>query len=118
MKKIILILSVLGAFISLVASDSNNSNNVNVSVNLKKVNLNECKACHGFNFERSALSKSKIVANLSKEEIVEALKKYKNKEAPKDPYFKVMKTHVSKYTDDEIENIASKITQLNKNKGE
>jgi len=37
-----------------------------------------CKSCHGQNFEKKALGKSKIVKDMSKDEIVKALKGYKD----------------------------------------
>ena len=37
-----------------------------------------CKGCHGANFEKAALGKSKVVKDMSKEEIVAALKGYKD----------------------------------------
>jgi cytochrome c-type protein NapB len=37
-----------------------------------------CVACHGKNFEKKALGKSKIVKDMSKEDIVKALKGYKD----------------------------------------
>jgi len=37
-----------------------------------------CAGCHGQNFEKSALGKSKIVKDMSKEDIVKALKGYKD----------------------------------------
>jgi len=36
-----------------------------------------CKGCHGANFEKAAMGKSKIVKDMSKEDIVAALKGYK-----------------------------------------
>jgi len=42
------------------------------------VNLGACKACHGQNFERAALNKSKIVADMTKDEVTAALVGYKN----------------------------------------
>jgi len=41
-------------------------------------NLNACVGCHGKNFEKSALGKSKIVKDMSKQDIVKALKGYKD----------------------------------------
>ena len=43
-----------------------------------QVNLAACKGCHGANFEVSALGKSKIVANMTKDEVSNALVGYKN----------------------------------------
>jgi len=37
-----------------------------------------CKGCHGADFGKAALGKSKIVKDMSKEEIVAALKGYKD----------------------------------------
>jgi len=42
-----------------------------------EVNLNTCKGCHGENFEKAALGKSKLVFNMSKEQVSEALIGYK-----------------------------------------
>ena len=41
-------------------------------------NLAGCKACHGANFERKAMGKSKVVAKMSHQAIVDALKGYKD----------------------------------------
>ena len=38
----------------------------------------KCVGCHGVKAEKAALGKSKIVANMSKEEIVKALQGYKD----------------------------------------
>ena len=37
-----------------------------------------CKGCHGQKWETSAMSKAKIVKNMSKAQIIKALKGYKN----------------------------------------
>jgi len=42
------------------------------------VNLGACKGCHGANFEKKALGKSKIVSNMTKQEVSDALVGYKN----------------------------------------
>ena len=68
-----------------------------------------CAGCHGANFEKSALGKSKIVKDLSKEEIVTALKGYKAGTyggAMKS----VMKPNADKLSDEDIEAIATQIT--------
>ncbi|MBD3793663.1 MAG: hypothetical protein IE889_05820 [Campylobacterales bacterium] len=41
------------------------------------VNLSACAACHGANFETSAMGVSKVVKDMSQEDIVAALKGYK-----------------------------------------
>lgn len=43
------------------------------------IELASCKACHGINFEKAALGSSKIVSDMTKEEVSEALVGYKNK---------------------------------------
>ncbi|VAY86627.1 Cytochrome C553 (soluble cytochrome f) [hydrothermal vent metagenome] len=42
------------------------------------VNLGACKGCHGANFEKAALGKSKIVKDMTKKEISKALVGYKD----------------------------------------
>jgi len=42
------------------------------------VNTTVCAGCHGAHFEKHALGKSKIVANMSHKEVVKALLGYKN----------------------------------------
>ena len=37
-----------------------------------------CKGCHGQQWEKSAMSKAKVVKNMSKAQIIKALKGYKN----------------------------------------
>ena len=41
------------------------------------VNPAACKGCHGANWEKKALGKSRVVANLTHDEIATALKGYK-----------------------------------------
>jgi len=41
-------------------------------------NTTACKGCHGANFEKKALGKSKVVAEMSKADIATALKGYKD----------------------------------------
>lgn len=63
MKKII-------ATVALVATTS-------LFANGGDVLFKKCAGCHGVKAEKKALGKSKIVANMSKDEIVKALKGYK-----------------------------------------
>ncbi len=85
------------------------------------VSINGCIGCHGANFEKKALGVSKVVKNMSKEEIIKALKGYKN-----GTYGGVqkalMKSQVSSLSDKDIEAIAEMIkkgekstTNTNKN---
>lgn len=63
MKKII-------ATVALVATTS-------LFANGGDVLFKKCAGCHGVKAEKKALGKSKIVANMSKDEIVKALQGYK-----------------------------------------
>lgn len=68
-----------------------------------KVVLDTCKGCHGANFEVVALGKSKIVANMTKDEVSVALIGYKNGTyggAMKG----IMKGQVVKYSDEALKN--------------
>lgn len=65
------------------------------------VNLGACKGCHGANFEKAALGKSKIVANLTKEEVSAALVGYKNGTYG-GPMKAVMAGQVAKYSEEEL----------------
>jgi len=49
-----------------------------LSMTATAANTAACAGCHGANFEKSALGKSKIVKDLSKDEIVKALTGYKD----------------------------------------
>jgi len=91
MKKIILSLTVLGAA-SLFAAD---------------VNTAACAGCHGANFEKAALGKSKIVKDMTKADIEKALKGYKDGSyggAMKG----VMKGQAAKLSDADMKAIAEK----------
>jgi len=46
-------------------------------VSASAVDLKNCANCHGANWEKSALGKSKVVAKLSEKEILTALNGYK-----------------------------------------
>jgi cytochrome c-type protein NapB len=71
-------------------------------------NTAACKGCHGADFEKKALGKSKIVKDMSKEDIVKALKGYKDGSyggAMKG----MMKGQVAKLDDAAMEAIAAEI---------
>ncbi len=59
-----------------------------------------CQDCHGKNFENRALGRSKIVKNMSKKDIVEALKNFKNSKS-------IMKSYSSRLNDKQIRQIAN-----------
>jgi len=65
------------------------------------VNLAACKSCHGANFEKKALGKSKIVADMSKADVSAALIGYKNGTYG-GPMKGVMKGQVAKYSEADL----------------
>lgn len=73
----------------------------------------KCASCHGSLGEKKALGKSKVINTMSEEEIVTALKGYKDGSygaAMKG----LMKGQVSKLTDDDISTLATYIANVNK----
>ncbi|WP_226960591.1 hypothetical protein [Sulfurimonas paralvinellae] len=80
------------------------SNNLTIIPKLKS-----CLACHGQNWSRAALGKSKIVRNMSQKDIYQALKGYKNGTYG-GPMKGVMKGQVVRYSDTELEQISQAIT--------
>jgi len=79
-----------------------------VSAASAAVNTKACAACHGAHFEKHALGKSKIVANLTHAEIAKALKGYKAGTFG-GPMKGVMKGQVAKYSDADLEAVAQTI---------
>jgi len=69
-----------------------------------------CKGCHGQEWEKSAMDKSKVLKDMSKAEIVEALKGYKD-----GSYGGTMKglmvDQVKDLSEEEMEELALKIKQ-------
>jgi cytochrome c len=78
------------------------------TVAMAGVNGKACAACHGANWEKHAMGKSKVVANLTHAEIAEALKGYKAGTFG-GPMKGVMKGQVAKYSDAELEAFAQTI---------
>jgi len=74
-----------------------------------EVKLTQCAGCHGKNFERSAMGKSKIVKDLNATEIVTALKGYKDGTYG-GGLKNIMKGQVSKYSDEQIKEISELIS--------
>lgn len=68
----------------------------------------KCVACHGTNGEKVALGKSKIMKDLPKEEIITALKGYKDGTYG-GPMKAIMKPQVAGLSDADIQAIAEKI---------
>jgi cytochrome c-type protein NapB len=65
------------------------------------VNLASCKGCHGQNFEKKALGKSKIVSQMTKQEVSDAMVGYKDGTYG-GPMKALMKGQSSKYTEEEL----------------
>jgi len=59
-----------------------------------------CQNCHGKNFEKRALGKSRVVKNLKKEEIAKRLRYFKTSNS-------IMKRFASSLTDKQIDQIAN-----------
>jgi len=71
-------------------------------------NIGVCKGCHGQNFEKKAMGKSKVVKDMSKADIAKALKGYKAGNyggAMKG----LMKGQVAKYSDADLDAMAEAI---------
>ena len=80
-----------------------------LSVASSAVDTKACAGCHGANFEKSAMGKSKIVKDLSKEDIVKALKGYKDGSYGHSAMKAVMAGQAKKLSDDDITAIADSI---------
>ena len=65
------------------------------------VNLGACKGCHGANFEKHALGKSKIVKDMTKAEVSAALVGYKAGTYG-GPMKGIMKGQVARYSDADL----------------
>ena len=65
------------------------------------VNLGACKGCHGADWEKAALGKSKIVKDMTKADVSKALIGYK-KGTYGGSMAGVMKGQVAKYTEAEL----------------
>lgn len=81
------------------------------------INIDACASCHGYDYDKQALSKSKIVSKMTKEEIEESLLGYKDGTyggAMKS----LMKSQVMKYTDEELKVIAEMINEISSKKEE
>jgi len=76
------------------------------------VNLHTCTECHGKHFEKSAMGLSRIVKDLTKEELEKALRGYKA-DAHGGVMKGVMNQQLSKFTDEEIAQIVEDISEGN-----
>ncbi len=76
-----------------------------------EVNLAACKGCHGKSFEKKALGKSKIVADMTKEDIEKAMVGYKEGNYG-GPMKGIMKGQVAKYSNEELNASAEVMLKL------
>jgi len=87
-----------------------------VGADCADINTKACAGCHGVNFEKSALGKSKIVKDMNTTSISNALIGYKDGTyggAMKG----IMKGQVAKYSDKELQDFAKTVgTEDNKTK--
>lgn len=67
-----------------------------------------CKGCHGQNWEKAAMGKAKLVKDMSKAQIVKALKGYKNGTYG-GPMKGLMKAQVKNLSEADIETMAADI---------
>jgi len=81
---------------------------VTLVVTTASANIAICKGCHGNNFEKKVMGKSKVVKEMTKEEIKEALKGYKNGNYG-GVMKKVMEGQVEKLSDADIDALIVKI---------
>ena len=72
------------------------------------INTDKCTGCHGTDFTTAALGKSKIIQNMSKEDIIKALIGYKYGSYG-GSMKSLMKGQISNFSDNEIKAFAQKI---------
>ena len=71
---------------------------------------NQCAGCHGEKGEKSALNRSKVINQMTKQEIIDALSGYKNNSYG-GPMKGLMKVQVKKLTLEEIIQLAEHISK-------
>lgn len=72
----------------------------------------ECASCHGNNGEKKALGKSEVIAGWSEDNILSALKGYKDGTRNVHGMIAVKKPIASKLSDDDMKSLASYISKL------
>ncbi len=72
------------------------------TASIAAVNAKACASCHGQSFEKHALGKSKVVADMTHAEIATALKGYKTGTYG-GPMKALMKGQVAKYSDTDLD---------------
>lgn len=78
------------------------------TVTTADINLGVCTGCHGVDWSKAALGKAKVVSEMSQEDIVTALKGYKDGTYG-GPMKGVMKGQVTKYSVEELEAMSTTI---------
>ncbi len=78
-----------------------------MTVAASAVDTKACTGCHGADFEKKAMNVSKIVKDMSKDDIVAALKGYKEDKGG--AMKAIMKGQVAKLSDADMEEIATQI---------
>jgi len=78
-----------------------------ITISASAVDTAACAGCHGKDFEKKAMNVSKIVKDMSKEDIVAALKGYKEDKGG--AMKAIMKGQVAKLSDADIDAIATQI---------
>ena len=84
-----------------------------VSTGVFAANTAVCAGCHGQNFEKKALNVSKVVKEMSKDEIVASLKAYKAGTGGHTPMKATMQAQAKNLSDADIEAIAEQIAGNN-----
>lgn len=74
-----------------------------------EVNTGACVGCHGTNFEKSAMGKSKIVKDMEEQDVAVALIQYKYEGTFGGPMKGIMQGQVKNYTVLELLQVADKI---------
>ena len=83
-----------------------------LNVNALAVNLKVCTGCHGKNFEQSAMNISRVVKDLKSDEILTALKGYKDG-SKGGSMQEVMSGQISKFTNAQLDEIVTMIKSGN-----
>jgi len=82
------------------------------TTSLFAANTAACAGCHGANFEKAAMGQSKIVKDMSKDEIVTALKGYRDTAGfGHSPMKAAMAAQAKALSDADIEEIAAGIAK-------
>ncbi|MDX9814171.1 MAG: hypothetical protein RBS91_05865 [Sulfurimonadaceae bacterium] len=77
---------------------------------INSIDEGACIGCHGKNWENIALSKSLVVAQMSEQQIIDALLGYKNQHYGSDKK-DIMRAQVQKYSDEELIEFAKKLSK-------